>query len=310
MTEPRAEPADLLWYLFARGTLGPLSLLPLPAAIRLCEGLGRIFYRFDAKHRRIGMINLQMAFPDKSEQWRARVLERSYAQIGAHVAELSRLRRVSETGIRRRVTYQEGMGVEHYRRARQEGTGVLFLTAHVGSWELLPLAHAVLEHPLSFVVRPLENPLLNRWLAGIRTRFGNRAVPKQGSLRETLRALRQQGDVGLLIDQNVQEKDGVYATFFGRPACTTASAALLAMKTGAPVVAGFIVPAGRRGRHRIRFYPPLHAESIGSRADDVVHNTARFNACIEEIIREFPHCWLWGHRRFRTQPDGHDPYGI
>lgn len=256
------------------------------------------------------MINLGLAFPEKSEEWRADVLERSYAQIGAHVAEVSRLPRISAGRIRRRVAYQENLGVEHYRAAHEEGRGVLFVTAHVSSWEMLPLAHAVLEHPLSFVVRPLENPWLDQWLSRIRSRFGNRVIPKRGSLRETLRTLRGGEDVGLLIDQNVQEKDGVYARFFGRSACTTAAAALLAMKTGAPVIPGFILPGDLRGRYRIRFYPPLHAEISGSRADDVICNTTRFNSFIEAVIREYPHCWLWGHRRFRTQPDGRDPYGI
>ncbi len=309
MTDARSEPVDLLWYLAARGTLGPLSVLPVPAAVRICEGLGRLFYRRDARHRRIGMINLDLVFPEKSDEWRAEVLERSYAQIGAHVAAVSRLPGISARRIRRRVAYQEGLGVENYRKAREEGHGVLFVTAHVSSWEMLPLAHAALEHPLSFVVRPLENRYLDRWLTRIRSRFGNRVIPKRGSLRETLRTLRRGEDVGLLIDQNVQEKDGVYAEFFGRRACTTASAALLAMKTGAPVVPGFILPGDSPGRYRIRFYPPLHAEVSGSRSDDVILNTTRFNSFIEAVIREYPHCWLWGHRRFRTQPDGKDPYG-
>ncbi|MEJ2079265.1 MAG: lysophospholipid acyltransferase family protein [Acidobacteriota bacterium] len=308
MTDERSKSLDLLWYLTARGTCGALSILPLPVAARIGEGLGRVVYKRDARHRRIGMTNLRFAFPEESDEWRADVLERSYAQIGAHVAEVSRLDRIPRKSIRRRVSYQEGLGVEHYRRAHEEGRGVLFVTAHIGSWEMLSLAHAALEHPLSFIVRPLENAYLDRWLTRIRSQFGNRVIPKQGSLREILRVLRRGEDVGLLIDQNVQEKDGVYVQFFGRTACTTASAALLAMKTGAPVIPGFIVPAGLRGHYRIRFYPPLHAEMTGCRAEDIVHNTTRFNSFIEQVIREYPHCWLWGHRRFRTQPDGRDPY--
>ena len=310
MSDVKSNAADIFWYWAARGTLGPLSLLPLPFAMRIGEMLGRRFYRWDARHRRIGMINLALAFPEESDDWRARVLEKSYAQIGGHIALVSRLHRITADEIRRRVTYEEGFGVEHYRRARQDHSAVLFVTAHFGVWELLPLAHAVLEHPLSVVVRPLENQRLDRWLSGNRTRFGNRVIPKWGSLREILRALHRGGDVGLLIDQNVQEKDGVYVSLFGHPACTTASAALLAMKTGAAVVPGFILPTASRGRYRIRFYPPVQVESSGNRSDDVLHNTARFNHFLESVIREYPHCWLWGHRRFKTQPDGRDIYGI
>ncbi|MFZ0429665.1 MAG: lysophospholipid acyltransferase family protein [Acidobacteriota bacterium] len=310
MTDTRRESPDLLWYLAARGVLGSLSLLPLGLSTTICQMLGRLVYRRDVRHRRIGMTNLRLAFPEKSDEWRTKVLERSYAQIAGHVAELSRLTRVSGDDIHRRVNYEPGRGVENYRLARDEGRGVLFLTAHISSWELLPQAHALRERPLSFVVRPLDNPYLDGWMTRIRTRFGNRVIPKQGSLREMLRELHRGEAVGLLVDQNVQEKDGVYAPLFGIPACTTSSVALLSMKTGAPVVPAFLVPAESRGRYRMRFYPPLHAESTGSREQDVIHNTTRFNGFIEAVIREFPHCWLWGHRRFRTQPDGRDLYGI
>jgi KDO2-lipid IV(A) lauroyltransferase len=221
---------------------------------------------------------------------------------------VSRLTRCTPEDIRRRVRYETGLGLEHYHRARQTGLGVLFLTAHISAWELLPSAHSVLGHPLRFVVRPLDNLYLDQWVTGLRSRFGNQVISKFGSLRDIFRSLRNGEDVGLLIDQNVQEKDGVFAPLFGRPAATTAAAAMLALKTGAQVVMGFIVPEDLRGHYRIRFYPPLTAESSGDRELDVVRNTAIYNAHIEQVLREFPHNWLWGHRRFRTQPDGSNPY--
>jgi KDO2-lipid IV(A) lauroyltransferase len=135
-------------------------------------------------------------------------------------------------------------------------------------------------------------------------------VSKFGSIREVLRILRDREDVGILFDQNVQEKDGVFVPLFGRPACTTASAAALALKTGAPVVAGFMLPAVEEGRYLIRFYPPYEVEVTGDKDKDLINNTAIFNRYLEEVVREYPQCWLWGHRRFRTQPDGRDPYHL
>lgn len=299
---------DWLVYLGVRGFFGLIGHLPRTLAYTFCETLASLVYWLDFKHRRIGMVNLSLAFPETSASWKARILQESFRELGRHAVEISRLPRVSAAELRQRVDYEPGFGLENYREARRKGRGVLFLTAHVSAWELLPAAHALFGHPLSFVVRPLDNPWLDRWTTRIRTRPGNQVIPKQQSLRRILRLLQQGQDVGLLIDQNVQEKDGVFVPLFGRPAATTASLAALALRTSAPVVPGFIRPGSRKGQYWIRFYPPLEAVRTGDEGRDLVENTAIYNRHIEQMVREFPHCWLWGHRRFRTQPDGTDPY--
>ncbi|HSR68013.1 MAG TPA: lysophospholipid acyltransferase family protein [Acidobacteriota bacterium] len=293
--------------LLVRGFFFFLRLLPYLWARALCRALAGLVYRLDAKHRRIGLINLSIAFPDESPAWREGVLRESFRQLGDLAVEISRLGRLDRRQLKERVRYEEGYGLEHYLEARQEGGGILFLTAHVGPWELLPAAHALLGSPLSFLVRPLDLPGLNRWLNRRREACGNEVIPKQSALRKVLKRLQQGRDVGFLIDQNVQEKDGVYAPFFGRPACTSSALAALALKTGAPVVAGFIHPDGRPGYWKIRFHPPLRFSPSGDHDKDLREATARFNHLIEEAIRHSPAHWLWGHRRWRTQPEG-NPY--
>ena len=120
--------------------------------------------------------------------------------------------------------------------------------------------------------------------------------------------LREGKDVGFLLDQNVQESEGVYAPLFGRPASTSSSVAALAVRTEAPVVLGFLCPDYRRGFYRIRFYPALYALKEENPEAEVLRLTAEINRHIEEVIREFPSHWLWGHRRFQTQPEGEHPY--
>lgn len=300
--------SDRLLVTAVRWFLGSLGALPRRIAYPWAESLGELVYHLDRKHRHIGMVNLRLAFPAISPRERRRILKASYRVQGIHAVELAWLARARAKDFAARISYEPGRGLEHYLRARETGKGVLFLTAHIGAWELLPAAHAVLGHPLSFVVRPLESPGLDAWATRLRERFGNRVISKYGSLRQILRELETGGDVGLLIDQNVQAKDGVFVPFFGHLACTAATPALLALRTGCPVIAGFLVPGGERGKYRIRFYPPLEICHTGNRERDVRENTARFNQTIESVIREFPHCWLWGHRRFGTQPDGRDIY--
>jgi KDO2-lipid IV(A) lauroyltransferase len=290
-----------------RSFIGFLSLVPDWLGYFLCESLAQLVYLIDRKHRRIGMINLSIAFPEKDDRWKKEILRKSFQQVGAQAVEISRLSRMKPQDFQDVVDYDPENGLENYEVARSQRKGVIFLTAHISAWELLPSAHAVLGNPLSFVVRPLDNPFLDAWVTALRERFGNRVISKYGSIRSLFRILKEQGDIGILIDQNVQEKDGVYAPLFGYPACTTASAAVLALRTGAPVVPGFIIPR-RKGEYLIRFYPPIKVRQSGDFQRSVVENTGLFNSYIERVIEVFPHCWLWGHRRFKTHSGGSDPY--
>ncbi len=302
--------ADWLVYAFARVFFLLVGIAPRPLAGWFCRAVASVVYSLDGRHRRIGMINLAIAFPERSEAWRRSILKRSFQQLGDLAVEISRLARLRPGDVKHRVQYEAGRGLENYQAAKSEALGVVFVTAHVSAWELLPVAHALHGHPLAFVVRPLDNPYLERWVNRLRSQSGNRAIAKQNSMRDMLRTLRSGGDVGILIDQNVQPREAVFTPLFGRPAATTPAPASLALKTGAAVVIGFLIPVRERpGHYRIRFYPPLRFPPAGDRKAAVLEATAQFNRHIEEILREYPQCWLWGHRRFNAQPPGFsNPY--
>lgn len=299
---------ELPVYLLVRGFVELVGVLPRFLSYPLCRGIAALVYVADAKHRRIGLVNLGIAFPESDERWRRCILLESYRQQGLHAVEVSRLNRQEASELRGRVSYEPGRGLENYLEAKNRTGSVIFLTGHVSCWELLPAAHALAGHPLSFVVRPLDNPYLESWVTRIRSWPGNRVLSKQHSMRRILRGLSRGNDVGLLIDQNTQRKDGVFVPLFGRLASTHAGVAALALRTSHPVVPGFIYPARRRGHYVIRFYPAVELVRTGNDAEDARNNTARFNRYIEEMVREFPHCWLWGHRRFHTRDGGWDPY--
>ncbi len=296
-------------YWLTRFCFGSLALLPAAWSRWAARSLASIVYTFDRRHRRIGMINLAIAFPGKSQTARRIILHRSFRQLGDLALEISGLPRLTRAGLKQRVQYEAGRGLENYLRAKQEGKGVLFVTAHIGAWELLPVAHVLLSGcPLAFVVRPLENPYLERWVDSIRCGHGNRTLAKSQGVRPVLRRLQSGGDVGFLIDQNVQPRDGIYVPLFGHSASTSSTVAALSLRTGAPIVSGFLYPGARSGHYTIRFYPPFHARRQKGVEDPVREATARLNRQLEQVVREFPHCWLWGHRRFNSQPDGRNLY--
>ena len=305
-------PLEMLghWIIYAgvRMFLFLVGILPRFMAYPVCEGLALLVWLLDSKHHKIGMVNLNIAFPEKDEGWKRRVLRRSFQQLGDQVVEISRMSRLTHQDAMRRVRYEEGRGLENYLRVHEQNRPVLFMTAHISAWEFLPTVHALYGHPLSFVVRSLDNPYLERWTTGLRRRAGNQVIAKHRSIRQILRTLKEGGDVGFLVDQNSQEKEGVYVPFFGHPASTNSALAALALKTAAPIVPGFMYPTRRRGHYVIRFYPPVELVKSDDPEQDVVEGTALLNRFIEEVIREYPHCWLWGHRRFQTQPDGRNLY--
>jgi KDO2-lipid IV(A) lauroyltransferase len=189
-------------------------------------------------------------------------------------------------------------GYEHFERALEKGKGVLFATAHLGNWELSAFAHALLAAPMSIVVRPLDNPLLDALATKYRSLSGNTVLGKRDSARAILRALERNEAVGILVDQNVGLDEGIFIDFFGRKACVSPTFARIARRTGATVIPGFAVWNGVERRYLLRFYDPL--EMTGDERED----TQRIQAAVELAVREYPEQWLWAHRRWKTRPAG------
>ncbi len=192
-------------------------------------------------------------------------------------------------------------GVEHLNAAAKRPGGVLLLTAHFGNWELLGLAHRLSGLPLTVIVRPLDSALLNRLAVRLRARTGTELIAKRLALRPALRALRRGRMVGILLDQNASRDEGVFVPFFGRPASTSRSLALLSVRTGTPIVPVFI-HRERDGRHRIVVEPALAKPASNSLDAAIAELTAECARRTEAAIRRWPEQWFWLHRRWRTSP--------
>jgi KDO2-lipid IV(A) lauroyltransferase len=194
----------------------------------------------------------------------------------------------------------ELVGQEHLEQALALGRGILYPTGHVGNWEIHAVAHGWLYAPVSVVARPLDNPALDRRLCALRSMSGNTVIYKKKALARILKTLKEGGGVAMLIDQNVQEKDGIFVDYFGRPAATTTVAAALAVKTGCALLTGYshLLPDGR---YRFVYQPPLHTQA-GNRDDEVARLTQALTSRIEACVRERPEQWLWIHRRWKTRP--------
>lgn len=288
----RTEAAAFGLVLAAGGVLPRRAMLALG---RLAGSVGAVV---DRRHRRIALDNLSRAYGDAMTPREARRLHRRcWRHFGAITFDMLACARYDAARLRTLVRYE---GLEHLRAAYGRGRGVLVFSGHYGHWELTALMQAYEGFPLAMVTRPLDNPLLERLLAEVRGRSGNRIVHKRNAVREILRAIRERIGVAIVIDQDAR-RDGVFVPFFGRPASTTRTLALVALRTGAAVVPTFSLPRPDGG-YTIVYEAPVEVEASGDRDADVERLTARCTAIVETWVRRRPELWLWMHRRWKTRP--------
>jgi Kdo2-lipid IVA lauroyltransferase/acyltransferase len=283
-----------------------LGLLPRPVARAISITLGLTVYAVHGRLRRVGLRNLALAFPDMSQRDRRRLLRGEFISLGRQLAEVCLFPRYTRDNVENIVVYD---GFENFEQAYARGKGVLFLTGHLGAWELSAFAHSLHGHPLSIVMRSLDNPYIDKLLQSYRTMHGNRTVDKDDFVRGLLSAMRKGETVGILMDTNMTPPKGVFVDFFGIPACTASGLARIALRTDAAVVPGFTVWDKKRRKYILRFDPAV--ELIRTNNDDneadIISNTAKFTKIIETFIRQYPDQWLWAHRRWKTRPAGEPP---
>jgi KDO2-lipid IV(A) lauroyltransferase len=280
----------------------------LPRRVALATGrrLGRLWGALDRRHLAIAADNLRRAFPEWEE---ARVQETArgvYAHFGTVLLDLLWMEgRTCEEML----AFADLEGVEHLQAARAAGRGVVAPSGHLGNWELQAVASVPHVGNVSMIARPLDNPRLDARLVALRTSTGNTVIYKRKAIARVLATIREGGIVAILIDQNVQEQDGIFVRFFGRPASTTTVAAALALKTGCAIVPVRCV-LKPDGRYRMVYGPPVRLAETGRRDEDVAALTQHLTSIIEGWVRETPEQWLWLHRRWKTQPPvipGGDP---
>jgi len=288
----------------AAGTVaGVVRQLSRPRALALGRALGRRWGAMDARHVAIAEQNLAHAFPDWDAARRRAVALGVYEHFGRMLLDILWLAPRSKDEVLRHVVVEGG---EHVEAAYRAGRGIVFPTGHMGNWEIHGVAHGHLYAPIGVIARPLDNPALDRRLCDFRQSAGNTVIYKKKALGQVMRMLRDNRGVAILIDQNVQEKDGVFVDFFGRQAATTTVAAALALKTGCALLPGHteLLPDGR---YRLSYEPPVVVEPTGDHAADLVRITQQLTSIIEGWVRKTPEQWLWLHRRWKTRPSGEAP---
>ena len=301
----KSKPLVWLEYTAARGLLGILGILPRRAAVALAEGIAALGYRFLKGPRRVAEINLKLAFPDADKDERQRLARGSFRNLGRILGEMSQFPKATRESLNDLIEFQIDPAVyAEYQKLKSEGRGIIIVSPHLGNWEVLVFGWATYDAPMSYLARPLDNPLIEKLTVDLRTKFGNRPINKTNSAMAAARILREEGLIGILADVNAHPKEGVFVPFFNVEACTSSGPALIAMRTNSAIVpmCGAWSEEKQKyiGVHGRLIYPA----STGDRDADVKSTTAEFTAEVEKLVRRFPDQWLWIHKRWKTRPPG------
>jgi KDO2-lipid IV(A) lauroyltransferase len=281
--------------------LKELGVLPRGLARGFAASVTSLLFSTQPKLRKTAEFNLRLAFPDWTEAQRKDATRKMVRNLGWMAAEFARFPRFTKENVDKVVILE---GHENFLEGQRRGKGVLYLTGHIGGWELSSFAHALYGYPLHYMARPLDNQRLDALVNKYRCASGNEPIFKNESARVMLRILKDGGTVGILADQNTMPEEGVFVDFFGKSACTTTGLARVALHTGAAVVPGYAYWDESIQKYRLRFEPPVELIRTGDTERDVFENTERFTKVIEEIIRKHPDQWVWVHQRWKNRPKG------
>jgi KDO2-lipid IV(A) lauroyltransferase len=275
-----------------------VGLIPLRLRRAFFLGLWTLFYHVSPRHRFVALHNLKMAYPEKSIQDITRIAKGAYHNLAIVCAEFFDLLKIDGDNLSRIMDIE---GLENVRHALNQKKGVILFGAHFSNWEIMAVVSSMMISPAVMIYRPLDNLFMERLVRYVRTSKGSVLIPKKRAMLQMMRCLGRNGAVGLLIDQNVSWKEGIFVDFFGRPACTSDGLAQMALKTETPVLPAFIVRKSD-GRYRLIIKEEIKLIRTGDLVADVRSNTQQFTVVIEEMIRQYPEQWLWLHQRWKTQP--------
>jgi KDO2-lipid IV(A) lauroyltransferase len=287
-------------YALARLVIWFFRALPFSLAMTVGRSVGRLGFWFP-KLRRTGERNLELAFPDLSQSEREDLLRGCFENLGRLLAVFSHFRDSDPSALKESL---EADGLANLQMAQQSGRGVILFTGHIGAWELSSFGLSLCGHPLSFLVRRIDNSKIESFVDRSRTHQGNRTIDKRSAAREMLQILQKGDTLGILVDLNTLERESIFVNFFEVPAATTFMVAKLALRTGASVLPVFAPWDETKRKFLLRVEPPLSVERTGNEEEDVRRLTQQMTATVERYVRNYPDQWLWIHRRWKTRPPG------
>ncbi len=302
MAKKRSSRTDLAVYLLVRCAVCIVQILSWAWALRLARGLAWLAYRLDRRHRLVAADNLRCAFPDLDEPALDRLVQASYLHLATMVVEMIRLPRILNSSNRTAfVQHGHPDDLARIRALVATGRPRLVLTGHFGNWEILGYVIGLAGFRGGVVARRLDNPYLDRFLAHFRRKTGLTLLDKSADYPRILEMLQQGIGLGIVGDQDAGPR-GMFVNFFGRPASTFKSIALLSLEYNAPILVTGAAHVGSPMRYRVYLEDVILPEEYADRPDAARAITQRYTDALERMVRRHPEQYFWLHRRWKNQP--------
>ena len=248
--------------------------------------LAKLLYLINNKRKKVVSTNLDLVFPSLSSKEKEILAKKIYENFVFNIKELIKNRTITKEKLKEKVEFVGLEKVESYL-----DKPVIFISAHYGNWEMMPLIlGGVLELPMTVVVRDFKNKFLNNFFKSNREKFNIQTINKKGALKGLMKAIKEGRSVGIFVDQNTAKNEGIEVEMFGLRALHTPTAALLSKKFNTPIIPVFIQYENKK--YKIIFKEPIVEKDI-SNSVQLQSNE------IEKMIKEKPQEWYWFHRRFK-----------
>ena len=290
-------------YYGLRGAVGALRRLSLRRAGDIGEWIGRLGYRPFAVRRDVVERQVRSAFPGLEQPDVVRIATESYEHLGRTTIETAILPEYSRGEVLGMFERVEGWDV--VERAVAAGKGALFVSGHLGNWELGGSYIAARGIDLGVVARRMQNPLFDRYLTSTRHRLGMDVIHDAEAVRKVPRKVRAGGMVAFLFDQGAAGLASTWVPFFGRLAKTPKGPAVFALRLDAPLI--FACAIRQRSGKYLMYFEQLPVARTGERDKDVDAIVNTYTAALERWVRKYPGQYFWHHRRWKHQQPGTPP---
>ncbi|MCP4177411.1 MAG: lysophospholipid acyltransferase family protein [bacterium] len=287
-------------YFFIIIFIGIIRLLPLKIAFKFSVFFSNIAYLLDGHHRKRTIQHLMHAGVAKDMIEAKKIARKNFNHFGKVFVEIVKIDQfITPDNMHEHISWKYlNEGAEE---ALQNPKGIIFVSAHYGNWEISGLGCSVLLRPIVSVMRPFDNKKIGDYILSKRTMFNQEVCFKENAFKQLLKALRAGKAVGILSDQHASTAEGVETMFFGHPARTHFSPALLQMKTGASMVLGLARRLNDNFDYEFDIAGPFElkeTEATGDKMKDLQILTQKFTTVLETQIKQQPEQWVWCHRRW------------
>ncbi len=286
-------------YYFIRFLIFASNLVPRKVWLGFCGFLGRVACRFSPKSRNLALVHLGLAYgKEKSAREILDLTKEMFVMLGKNAGDILRSLKVKTLADLEK--FLTTTGLENYERAFAKGKGVMFLTSHLGAFDLQITNMALRGLKPNIIGTALKDERLNELLWQYRNAFGAIAIERGKESVRLFKVLKSGGSIAILIDQDTKVKSR-FVNFFGMKAATPIGATILALRTGAAVVPTYIY-LDEKGRQQMHILPEIPLVITGEEENDLIVNTQLFTDFTEKIVRAHPEQWVWMHERWKTRP--------